>query len=56
MNINFIYKGLPIIITDIVEVNGVNIGTACENTTLLELRTMLENYIEQLDFERGLRK
>ena len=47
MNINFTYKGAHIVITEYIAVNGINIGTACENTTFLQLRDMLDNYLNR---------
>ena len=47
--IQFNYKGYLVVLSDIIEVEGVNIGDINESTLLVDIQSTIDTYIEYLN-------
>jgi hypothetical protein len=47
--IEFMYKGYQVVLSDVIEVDGVNIGSIDQNALLSDIQSAIDTYIECLN-------
>jgi hypothetical protein len=47
--IEFMYKGYQVVLSDVIQVDGVNIGTIDQDALLSDIQSAIDTYIEYLN-------